>query len=94
MKKVISLLVVFGMMFVLNIKAQSHDEEWSKLVEQDSVDITSISLYPKNTRTNIFKICTQSEGMVKLKDIQESRRKISEKKFRNFHKPIRKIFGT
>ena len=84
MKKVISLLVVFGMMFVLNIKAQSHDEEWSKLVEQDSVDITSISLYPKNTRTNIFKICTQSEGMVKLKDIQE-------KSQENFRKEISKF---
>ena len=50
------------MMFVLNIKAQSHDEEWSKLVEQDSVDITSISLYPKNTRTTIFKIFKSRSG--------------------------------
>ncbi|MBP9791024.1 MAG: hypothetical protein KBD57_10840 [Bacteroidia bacterium] len=84
MKNVINLLVVFGMMFVLNIKAQSHDEEWSKLVEQDSVDITSISLYPKNTRTTIFKICTQSEAMVKLKDIQE-------KSQENFRKEISKF---
>ncbi|HLG34308.1 MAG TPA: hypothetical protein VI757_05455 [Bacteroidia bacterium] len=68
------LLLLWG-----TVIAQSAQDELAQLMRDDSVDVTSIAMYPQNVREIIFRVSTHPEGVAKLNDMQKK----SNQSFRN-----------
>lgn len=60
--------------------------EFSQLIIDDSVDVNSISLYPKDVRENIFKVSTHPEGIAKIDDAQKKSQESFKKLISSFSK--------
>ena len=81
MKKSVLFSAALALLMSLSIRLHAQDAkaELAQVMNDDSVDVNTLALYPAATRENIFIVSSHSEGLLKIEDAQKK----SQETFRN-----------